>query len=621
MKFSRQLLVSIILLFLSRPLTAQGPDKTFSIKENYFKKEVYIPMRDGIKLYTAIYTPRDSSATYPVLMQRTPYSCAPYGDKYKNGLGPNADLAREKYIFVYQDVRGRYKSEGTFQEVTPALFVKKTNRDVDESSDAFDTIEWLLKNTRNNGNVGIWGISYPGFFATASLPNAHPAIKAVSPQAPVTDEFIGDDCNHNGAFFLLDNFGFYNYFEGARTADSQNYKPIFNFSTNDAYSYFLKLGTLKKSNGPGYYNNKGMIYSQILQNDTYNEFWQSRNIRSHLKDIKPAVLVVGGWFDAEDMFGALQTYATIEKSSHNVNHLVMGPWTHGGWAAQKWTSYASHEFGENLNEFYHNQLETPFFNYYLKGKGSFQAAEMTAFETGSNQWKKFQQWPPREVSYTPFYFGAGKKLSLEKNKSGKQFSSYYSDPSNPVPYTEKISGGRNNDYLAEDQRLASKRADVLSFKSDELTEDLTIAGPIQVNLFVSMTGTDADFVVKLIDVLPDNTPNPVPNPKNFQLAGMERLVRAEVFRGKFRNSYSTPAAFVPDKTEKISFTLNDAAHVFRKGHRIMVQVQSSWFPLVDRNPQQFMTIPSADESDFKGSTIKIYHSAGFSSNIVLPVMK
>ncbi len=621
MKFRCILLSFLVVLGLPLLSAAQGQEKNFSIKENYIKKEVYIPMRDGVRLYTAIYIPRDSSVAYPILMQRTPYSCAPYGEKYRGGLGPNPDLAREKYIFVYQDVRGRYKSEGIFQEVTPARSIKKTNTDVDESSDAYDAVEWLLKNTHNNGNVGIWGISYPGFFASASLPNAHPAIKAVSPQAPVTDEFIGDDCNHNGAFFLLDNFGFYNFFEGERSADSQNYKPIFSYSTNDAYSYFLKLGTLKKSNGPGYYDNKGVIYSQILNNDTYNDFWQSRNIRTHLNNIKPAVLVVGGWFDAEDMFGALKTYATIEKKSRNVNHLVMGPWTHGGWAATKWTSYASHEFGENLNEFYRNQLETPFFNYYLKGKGSFQAAEMTAFETGSNQWKKFQQWPPREISSTPFYFAAGKKLSVNKNKEAEEFSSYFSDPANPVPYTEKTMGGRNNDYLAEDQRFASKRSDVLSFKTEVLTEDISIAGPILVNLFVSMTGTDADFVVKLIDVLPDDTPNPSPNPKNFQMAGMERLVRAEVFRGKFRKSYSQPSAFIPNKTEKVSFQLNDAVHVFKKGHRIMVQVQSSWFPLVDRNPQKFMTIPAADESDFQGSTIKIFHSTAFPSHIVLPVMK
>lgn len=607
--------------FFSLLTWAQGTDKPFSIKDHYIKKEVYIPMRDGIRLYTAIYLPTDSSTGYPILMQRTPYSCAPYGDKYKNSLGPNMDLAKEKYIFVYQDVRGRYKSEGQFQEVTPAKAIKKTNKDVDESSDTYDAIEWLLKNTRNNGKVGLWGISYPGFFASAALPGAHPAIKAVSPQAPVTDEFIGDDCNHNGAFFLLDNFGFYNYFEGERSADSTNYKPIFSFSTNDAYSYFLQVGTLKKSNGPHYYDNKGMIYSQVLENDTYNQFWQSRNIRTHLKNIKPAVLVVGGWFDAEDMFGALQTYATIEKNSRNVNHLVMGPWTHGAWAASKWTAYASHEFGANLNDYYHQQLETPFFNYYLKGKGSFDAAEVTAFETGSNQWKKFPVWPPASAQNTSFYFGPDKTLKTVKNTIAGSFTSYTSDPANPVPYTEKVMGGRNNEYLGEDQRFASKRPDVITFVTEPLTEDIRIAGPIQARLFVSMTGTDADFVVKLIDVLPEDTPNPSPNPKNYQLAGMQRLVRAEVFRGKFRNSYTNPSAFVPNKIEQVSFNLNDAVHVFQKGHRIMVQVQSSWFPLVDRNPQKFMRIPLAEESDFQTSTIKIYHDPSYPSQIVLPVLK
>lgn len=610
----------VIFLFVSACM-GQNVDTPFSVKSHYTKKEAMIPMRDGVKLYTAIYTPTDA-ARYPILMVRTPYSCAPYGaDKIRNSVGPNVDLAREKYIFVYQDVRGRYKSEGQFEEVTPAIANKKENQ-VDESSDTYDTIEWLLKNTENNGRVGLWGISYPGFFATASLPNAHPAIKAVSPQAPVTDEFIGDDCNHNGAFFLLDNFGFYNFFEGKKADNGESYSPIFNARYSDAYKFFLDMKTLKNSNGPAYYNGKGKIYNEILENDTYNNYWKSRNIRTHLKDVKPAVLVVGGWFDAEDLFGALQTYAAIEKqNSNNNNKLVMGPWTHGAWAGPTWTTYASHEFGANVNDYYHRQIETPFFNFYLKDKGSFDAAEASIFETGSNQWKNYPVWPPANAQPVHYYFHPSGRLSTQRPTSASGADEYVSDPWKPVPYTGTISARRNNEYMAEDQRFASQRPDVLSFESDTLSEDLLVTGPILTNLLVTITGTDADFIVKLIDVLPETEKNPSPNPKNYQLPGAQRLIRAEVFRGKFRHSFEKPTPFVPGKIEKVTFALNDVAHLFKKGHRIMVQVQSSWFPLVDRNPQTFIKISAATESDYKKSTIRILHDATHASSIVLPVLK
>lgn len=597
---------------------SQTTEAKFSVKENYSKKEVFISMRDGVKLFTAIYTPLDSSEQYPILMERTPYSAGPYGtDKFPSQLGPNSFLDKEKYIFVTQDVRGRYKSEGNFEEMTPGVVNKKNNKLTDESSDAFDTIEWLLKNTKNNGRVGLAGISYPGFYASASLPNAHPAIKAVSPQAPVTDEFIGDDCNHNGAFFLMDNVGFYNYFDGRRSDNGEDYAPVFKSRITDAYSYFLKMGALKNANGPGYFNNKGKIFGEVLKNDTYNNYWKTRNIRTHLKNIKPAVLVVGGWFDAEDLFGALQTYQSIEQQTPgNNNRLVMGPWTHGGWAAGNWNKYASYDFGVNLNEYYQKEIETPFFNYFLKNKGSFELPEATIFETGSNQWKKYNSWPPPNSTPTPFYLQPASKLSLQQTSSNS-YDEYISDPAKPVPYTGIISARRNNEYMAEDQRFAAQRPDVLVFETDSLTEDITITGKIMATLFASTTGTDADFIIKLIDVLPDTEKNPSPNPRNLQMAGFQRLVRAEVFRGKFRNSYETPAPFVPNKIEKISFALNEVAHTFLKGHRIMVQVQSSWFPLADRNPQKFMSIPEATEKDYQKATIRIYHN----STIILPVLK
>jgi putative CocE/NonD family hydrolase len=611
----------LILWLLPFSIFGQNNNDDSFIKSNYSKKEVYITMRDGAKLFTAIYTPNDSSTAYPILMERTPYSCSPYGDnKFPNRLGPNSELMKGKYIMVYQDVRGRYKSEGDFQEMTPAIDNKKNKKDVDESSDTYDTVDWLLKNTKNNGNVGLYGISYPGFYASASLPDAHPAIKAVSPQAPVTDEFIGDDCNHNGAYYLLDNFDFYNYFDGDKNEAGDNYKPVFSAKINDVYQFFLQVGTLKNANGPQYFNGRG-IWGQTLVHDHYDSFWKARNIRPHLKNIKPAVLVVGGLFDAEDMFGAMRTYEAIEKQTpKNNNRIILGPWTHGAWASTSWTKFGSHDFGSNLNQYY-KEVETKFFNFYLKDEGDFNLAEATVFETGSNQWKQYETWPPANSQNRIFYFQDSGDLSTDKPKQTNSFNEYISDPNKPLPYTNGVYARRNNEYLVEDQRFAEKFPEVISFKSEVLIHDVTVTGRIKVHLFVSTTGTDADFIVKLIDVLPDDEPNPNPNPRNFQMAGFERMVRAEVFRGKFRTSYENPQPFTPGKIQKVFFDLNEVDHVFKKGHRIMVQVQSSWFPIIDRNPQKFMKIPEANENDFQKSTIRIYHDATNASNIILPVMK
>lgn len=602
------------------PFFAIGQSSNVSfIKDNYTKREVYIPMRDSAKLFTAIYEPKDNVQAYPILIERTPYSCSPYGeDKFPGRLGPNADLMKEKYIIVYQDVRGRYKSEGSFREMTPAIDNKRTNKDVDESSDTYDTIDWLLKNTKSNGRAGLWGISYPGFYASASLPGAHPALKAVSPQAPVTDEFIGDDCNHNGAYYLLDNFSFYNYFDGEKNQDGDNYKPLFRAEIKNAYDFFLKMGTLKNANAVEYFNGKG-IWGQTLVHDTYDTFWRARNIRPHLKNIKPAVLVVGGWFDAEDMFGSLRTYEAIEKlSPKNNNRLVMGPWTHGAWAASTWTKFGSYDFANNLNQYYRDEIETKFFNFYLKDKGDFNLSEATVFETGTNQWKQYPEWPPANMQNTTFYFQNDEKLSTKKPIEKNNYTEYISDPANPVPYTSRMTGGRNNEYLVEDQRFASKLPGVIVFQSEILEKDIVITGRIRANLFVSTTGTDADFIVKLIDVLPDSTSS---NGGNSQMAGFERMVRAEVFRGKFRKSFEEPRPFTPGRIEEVSFDLNEVAHTFKKGHRLMVQVQSSWFPIVDRNPQKFVKIPEANEDDFQKATIRIYHNAKNASNVILPILK
>ena len=618
----KQFLTCLLLLSSITNIAQTGPKY---VQEHYNKIDTTIAMRDGIKLYTVIFVPKDSTEQYPFLMERTPYSAAPYGAKnYPDAVGPNNSLMKEKYIFVVQDVRGRYMSEGINLEVTPYIPDKKLKTDVDESSDTYDTIDWLLKNIKNNnGRAGIAGISYPGFYATASLPGAHPALKAVSPQAPVTDEFIGDDANHNGAFFLLDNFSFMNFFDMQRNGPVTEYaQPLFTTNYKDAYTFYLKMGTIKNTNSANYYNNKSIIWNEYLQHDTYDAYWKARNIRTHLKNISIPAMVVGGWFDAEDLFGALHTYEAIEKkSSQNNNRLVMGPWTHGAWESKDWSKFGTQQFGSNTSKYFQDSLETTFFNFYLKDKGNFAAAEATVFETGSNQWKSYTAWPPKNIMPVAYFFNSNQQLSLQKTIAENIFTTYTSDPAKPVPYTNGIFGRRNNEYMAEDQRFVATRPDVILFTTLPLTENITLAGRIQADLFVSTTGTDADFVVKLIDVFPEDEPNITNAPPGFQMAGYQRLVRAEVMRGKFRNSYEKPAAFIPGKITSVKFDLNDVAHTFKKGHRIMVQVQSSWFPLIDRNPQKFMHIPSASEKDFQKAVIKIYHDAIHSSSVVLPVLK
>ena len=657
MKRSSLLLHAVCLLAILTPHLSGAQSRGF-VRDNFTKKEVYITMRDGVRLFTAIYSPKEDGHTYPFLMIRSPYSSGPYGDSaYRGSLGPNGDLMREKYIFVYQDVRGRYMSEGNFEEMTPGLAShaaqarrddhtpqgkrdtghtgegKKSGAQTDESSDTWDTVDWLVKNVKNNnGRVGIWGISYPGFYASASLPDAHPAIKAVSPQAPVTDEFIGDDANHNGAFFLLDNFDFDNFFDIKRDSPVRNYSGnIFNVDIRDAYQFFLDMGSLKNTNKPQYFNNQGKIWNEYLDHSTYDGYWQARNIRTHLKNIRPAVLVVGGWFDAEDMFGSLRTYEAIEQQSpNNNNHIIMGPWTHGGWAAGNWSSFGILDFDQNVNEYYHS-IETRFFNFYLKDKDTLDLAEATVFETGTNKWKKYNTWPPVEARKVKFYLrengglskdapatagAAASSGSTASSAASAAFDEYLSDPAKPVPYIDGIHGSRDNDYIVTDQRFAAERPDVLVYQTEPLTADITVTGRLKADMFISSTGTDADLVVKLIDVLPGNDTGSA----RRQPAGYQRLVRAEVFRCKFRNSFEKPEPLIPGQAAEVAFDMNEIAHTFKKGHRIMVQVQSSWFPLVDRNPQQFLNIPTCRDEDFQKATIRVIHDPAHPSGIVLPVI-
>ncbi len=609
-----QLLISIVLI-------SQVSAQKANIVEEFFDKiDTLIPMRDGIKLYTIIYQPKDKSRVYPIHMERTPYSAGPYGhDTYAKSIGPNPGMMHAGYIFVQQDVRGRYMSEGVNLEVTPHQANKLNSTIVDESSDTYDTIEFLLKMLKNhNGRVGLSGISYPGFYAMAALPQAHPAIKAVSPQAPVVDEFIGDDVNHNGAFFLMDNFNFINYFGSPRSGPVANYSDrLTDTSYQDAYRFFLELGPIQNTQSKALFNGKSYIWDEYLANDTYNNYWQSRNMRPHLKDIRVPTLLVGGWYDAEDCFGALRAYEAIEKQNQgNINHLVMGPWTHGAWASGNWSNFGPYQFGQNTSTYFQDSMETVFFNYYLKDQGKWGLSEARVFETGSNQWRSFASWPPPVLKPVSFYLSNDHtKSTLRKQEplKSKSFRSYISDPANPVPYTSKVQRQRNNQYMIEDQRFASGRPDVLSWSTEWLAEDMICSGPILAEIYVSTSGSDMDLVVKVIDVDPDSA--------GVIGTGAERLVRAEVIRGKFRKSFITPIPFKKNQPELIQYTLPDILHRFKKGHRLMVQIQSSWFPLVDRNPHKFMSIPSAKSEDFKKAEIRIWADKVRKSRLVFGTLE
>lgn len=614
----------VLLLCFTFPVLAQNPDSAY-IRDNYVKTEKYIPMRDGIKLFTAIYTPKDQSKKYPIMIKRTPYTVSPYGeDQYKTSLGPTMLFAREGYIFVYQDVRGRWMSEGNFEDVRPHNPNKKTKKDIDESSDTYDTIDWLIKNLpSNNGRVGIYGISYPGFYSTASLPGAHPALKAVSPQAPVTDWFIGDDFHHNGAFFMMDAFDFLSGFGVPRPkpiTPDKGPKP-FNYQVNDNYKFYLDLGPLKNAKTK-YFADSIKFWNDLMAHGTYDEFWKAHNIRPHLTNIKPATMVVGGFFDAEDTFGALATYKAIEtQNPKSYNMLVMGPWFHGGWSRGTGQMFGDINFGQHTSTWYQQNVEFPFFQNLLKDKPSANLPEAMIFETGSNEWKRYDAWPPKNVVQKSLYFQPDGKLSFSAPKENGGFDEYMSDPDKPVPYTDGVHLNRTREYMIDDQRFASRRPDVMVYQTDILTENVTLAGPIMANLMVSTSGTDADYVVKLVDIYPDDYPNNEPNPENVQMGGYQMLVRGEVMRGKFRNSFEKPEPFVPNQITQVKYEIPDVAHTFKKGHRIMIQVQNSWFPLVDRNPQKFVDIYNADEADFQKAMHRIYHNSKDASLVQVTVVQ
>ncbi|QES89538.1 CocE/NonD family hydrolase [Rhizosphaericola mali] len=615
-------LFSGIVLFAT--VHAQTIDSAW-FRNNYEKKEISIPMRDGVKLFTAVYVPKDNKEKHPFLMTRTPYSCAPYGNEYRAFYANHyKEYLKEGYIMVLQDVRGRWMSEGEFVDVRPYIADKKTKKDIDESSDTYDTVDWLIKNIKNNnGKVGVFGISYPGFYSTMASLSKHPAVVAVSPQAPVTDWFVGDDFHHNGAFMAMDAFSFYSSFGKPRPVPTTKGTPGFDFPTQDKYGFFLTEGALP--NLTKLMGDSIKFWNDLMNHPNYDKWWKERNVRNFAENVLPTTntMVVGGLFDAEDCFGAWSTYRAIESKAKNNNKIVMGPWFHGQWAGRgsDGSNLGNVQFGSATSDYYAKNIEIPFFDYYLLGKGNIDSInEANIFFTGENQWHHFAKWPPAEEKETPIYLHENNSLSFSTpTDSEKEATSYISDPFKPVPYTDGVKAYRTREYMTDDQRFASWRPDVLSFQTEILDKDITLAGPLTADLQVSISTTDADFVVKLIDVFPDDFS--YSDKDAYVMNGYEMLVRGDVFRGRFRKSLENPVPFAPGKVEEVKYTMPDIAHTFKKGHRIMVQIQSTWFPLVDRNPQKFVDIYHAKDSDFQKAEISIHHSSNAASKILLPIIE
>jgi putative CocE/NonD family hydrolase len=608
-------------LVLSREEVEVPKNSMAYIRKHYDKKEVYIPMRDGVKLFTSIYTPKDSDGNHPIMVNRTPYNAEPSEQGYNFFLLIMGDYVEDRYIFVFQDVRGRYMSEGTFVDVRPIIPEKDSDQDIDESTDTYDTMEWLIENVPgNNGRIGIMGTSYPGFYATMALPGAHPALKAVSPQAPIGDWFIGDDFHHNGAFFMLDAFSFYYTFGRPRPEPTRRGNPGFRWPVEDSYEFFMRLGPVKNI-VEKYFGDTIAFWNQVVQHPDYDDFWKARTPLPHLKNIAPAVMTVGGWYDAEDLYGPLKTYEAIEtQNPQSVNNrLVMGPWSHGQWNMGPAENLGNVFWGMDANAHY-RKIEQKFFDYYLLGEGEMDLPEASIFNTGTSEWMAFDHWPPADTEIRALYFHSGGQLSFEKPSRNEGSDAYISDPMKPVPYQEDVHLRRTTQYMTGDQRFAARRPDVLVYSTDILEEDVTITGSMFANLYVSTTGTDADFVVKLIDVFPDLMPGYPENDRDVPMGGYQKLVRGEVMRGRYRNSFEHPEPFTPGEPTLVKFELQDVAHTFKKGHRIMVQVQSSWFPLVDRNPQTFVDIYHCDEDDFQKATHQVFHNARHPSHLEVKVL-
>jgi putative CocE/NonD family hydrolase len=599
-------------------------------------------MRDGAKMFAAVYVPKlgafKDAGPYPFLMTKTPYSCGPYGvDKFPTRVGPSQELMESGYIFVCEDARGRNASEGVFQEMNPHIDDKNSPKDVDESSDMYDTVEFLLKNVpNNNGKLGITGISYPGFYTSASIIDSHPAIKAASPQAPMTDLFFNDDGYHGGAFMLGANYGFYRGFRPQKNPLIPTGGPGGGRAANpkeDPNTYATVLGAGPTGNldtGKEYLNGENWLFHDQVMHTTYDDYWQKRDLSRHMKNVHAATMEVGGWFDAEDLSGPFKTFHAIDQfNPGNANTLVIGPWTHGGWSRTDGDRLGDVVFNAKTSLFYREKIEYPFFEFYLKGVHGGPLPKAYVFETGTNVWKTYEAWPPKQAAAKTLYFHAGGKLSFEPPAEKTGVDEYVSDPAHPVPFVGYPTDTVPQRYMADDQRFAATRSDVLVYESEPLTEDVTIAGPVKPKLKIASTGTDSDFVVKLIDVYPYDYPAPTGTEAGNKrivgaapvvMGGYQQLVRGEPMRAKFRDSWEKPAPLSPGKITSVNGEMPDVNHTFRAGHRIMVQVQSSWFPLVDRNPQTFVDIPLAKPEQFVKATESVYRSAGAASGVEVLVL-
>jgi putative CocE/NonD family hydrolase len=620
MERARRFTVLLALAVLASRAAPQ--DVAAEIRDRYEKHEVALPMRDGVKLYTAIYAPKDRSTTYPILLVRTPYSCQPYGaDEYRNSLGPSEAFVRSRYVFAYQDVRGCFRSEGEFVNVRPQIAEKKGPADVDESSDAWDTIEWLVANVPgNNGRVGMWGISYPGFYAAAGMIDAHPALKAVSPQAPIAD-WYWDDFRHHGALWLPHAFNFFAGFGHVRSGLVEDWPEGFEHGTEDGYRFFLDLGPLANAE-ERYFKGAIPFWKELLDHADYDAFWQARNLLPHLSRVAPAVLVVGGWFDAEDLYGPLKIYRAIEQANPGVsNALVQGPWFHGGWARSDGDRLGNVSFGGKQSVWYRDEVEFPFFEHHLKGAPDPKLAEATIFETGANRWRTFDQWPPKGTSERSLYLRVDGVLAWEPPEDASASDAFVSDPAKPVPFTEDVAIGMTREYMTDDQRFAARRPDVLVYQTEPLSEPVTLAGPIQADLWVATTGADADWVVKLVDVFPPDAPDWDGMETDQHMSGYHMLVRSEAIRGRFRASYETPEPFTPNKDTPVDLELLDVLHTFLPGHRIQVQIQSTWFPLMDRNPQTWVeNVSYAKPADFAAQTHRVIRSKEHATRLRVGVL-
>ncbi len=610
-------------------LQAQQLPGAGRIVKNYQKTEVDIPMRDGVKLHTVIYSPRDTRKKFPIMMKRTPYSAGPYGPTYSPRIGPSAIMEDEGYIFVHQDVRGRFMSEGSYDNMRPNEDDEKV---VDESSDTYDTIDWLVKNVKqNNGKVGMWGISYPGFYCAAALPNHHPALVASTPQAPISDFFF-DDFHHHGAYLLsyLTATNTFGYQHKGPTA--KKWYPEVERGTNDAWQFYMNLGSLK--NADRLFEAENEFWQQLTEHPNYDTFWQKRSILPHLKNIKTNVLVVGGFYDAEDLYGPLNIYRNIEKNNDNFNAIIMGPWEHGEWSRRGFGRNKIYTVGKlgidsGLQDFYQKRIEAPFFAHFLKGKGSAPKFEAMMYDTGDRKWRKFEQWPPAEAKTVKSYLGAGGVLSGKPSETAADaegaFSEFVSDPMNPVPYRkfEDIKFRFTpREFMTDDQRFASSRPDVLVFQSEPLKKPVTLTGDLLAHLKVSTSQSAADWIVKLIDVYPDNHRFVPGSDRGLDFRGFQGLVRSETIRGRFRNGYDKPEPFVPDEVTTVDLPLQDVCYTFKKGHRIMIHVQSTMFPYIDRNPQKYVpNIFEAEDSDFVSAVHRVYHNATDASWIEMKVLE